>query len=133
MKKLNKIILLTLLFSGVFTIKSYAQQESQFTQYMYNTGTINPAYVGSHGTLDVVSLYRNQWTGLNGAPKTLNLTGGSPIGEHIGLGISFIQEEIGPSEESTMVADFSYTISLQDDLKLAFGIKAGINLLNIDY
>ncbi|RLD64873.1 MAG: hypothetical protein DRI84_08005 [Bacteroidetes bacterium] len=133
MKKINKIILLTLLFSGVLTIKSYAQQESQFTQYMYNTATINPAYVGSHGTLDIISLYRNQWAGLNGAPKTLNLTGGSPIGENLGLGLSFVQDEIGPSEESTIAVDFSYTLNLQNDLKFSFGLKGGINLLNIDY
>jgi len=133
MKQINKIIILSIFFSGIFTLSGYAQQESQFTQYMYNTGTVNPAYVGSRGTLNIVSLYRNQWVGLDGAPVTINLSGGLPVGNNLGLGLSFTQDDIGPQEESTITIDVSYTIPLQNELKFSFGIKGGINSLNIDY
>ncbi len=114
---------------------SYAQQDSQYTQYMYNTQTINPAYVGSRGALSITSLYRNQWVGLEGAPETLNFSLNKPIGEseQIGFGLSFYKDKIGPADESLITMDFSYTIQMSDEVKLAFGIKGGINLLNVDY
>jgi len=134
MIKKNILIGLLLCCSAVFVNTSYAQQESQFTQYMYNTGTINPAYVGTRGSFEATALYRSQWVGLDGAPRTFNLTGNSPIGERIGVGISFTQDNITPSEESTIAADFSYTIPMNNNnLNLSFGLKGGINLLNIDY
>ncbi|MCX2679833.1 type IX secretion system membrane protein PorP/SprF [Galbibacter sp. EGI 63066] len=112
-----------------------AQQDSQFTQYMYNTETINPAYAGSRGVLSLTSLYRTQWVGLDGAPKTLNFTANTPLGDEqkVGVGLTFTQDKIGPSDKSTIAADFSYTIPFNNDVRLAFGIKGGINLLNIDY
>lgn len=116
--------------------KLQAQQDSQFTQYMYNTQTVNPAYAGTRGVTSLTALYRAQWIGLEGAPKTFNFTGSTPLGdmEHIGLGFAFIKDQIGPADESTIAADFSYTIQLNDfDTKLAFGLKGGINLLNVDY
>lgn len=133
MSQNNFLLTITLYITLSLFNVCFAQQDSQFTQYMYNTGTINPAYTGTRGIMEITSLYRAQWVGLDGAPRTFNLTGGTPVGERIGLGISFIQDNIKPSEESTISADFSYTIPVNDRLKLSFGIKAGINLLNIDY
>jgi len=118
---------------GVFINTAYAQQDSQYTQYMYNTGTINPAYVGSRGMFELTSLYRSQWIGVEGEPKTLNFTTNMPLKEKSGLGIAFIQDQIGPSRESTITGDFSYTIPVADNLSLSFGIKGGLNILNIDY
>ena len=118
------------------SLQMQAQQDSQYTQYMYNTQTINPAYAGSRGFLSITPLYRNQWMGLNGAPETLNLGLHSPLGEAqiIGLGLNFTKDKIGPSDESTITGDVSYSIPLNDyDLKLAFGVKGGFNLLNVDY
>ncbi|WP_299114032.1 type IX secretion system membrane protein PorP/SprF [uncultured Winogradskyella sp.] len=114
----------------------HAQQDSQYTQYMYNTQTINPAYAGSRGLLSITPLYRNQWVGLDGAPETLNFSLNTPLGDsqRTGLGLSFIQDKIGPADESNITGDFSYSIPLDDnDVKLAFGLKAGVNLLNVDY
>ena len=112
-----------------------AQQDSQYTQYMYNTQTINPAYVGSQDGFVVNSLYRNQWVGLEGAPETLNFSFNTPIGqnERVGLGLSFFKDRIGPADESQIALDISYNIPLDNGFKLAFGMKGGINLLNVDY
>lgn len=129
----NGIVLLVLLLVSVSD--SWAQQDSQFTQYMYNTQTVNPAYAGSHGYLSMVALYRAQWVGLNGAPTTMNFSLNTALGrdQKLGLGLSAIQDDIGPSNESNLVSDISYAIPLNNHLKLAFGLKAGVNLWSVDY
>lgn len=112
----------------------YSQQDSQFTQYMYNTQTINPAYAGSRGVLNFTSLYRTQWVGLDGAPETLNFAVNSPLGERVGGGLSFYRDAIGISVENNITADFSYTIPLNDnDTYFSFGLSAGLNILDVDY
>lgn len=133
--KFKIILVLILLFVSATFTSSFAQQDSQFTQYMYNTSTINPAYAGSRGVLSINSLYRTQWVGLEGAPKTLTASIHSPVkdGSPIGLGLNFISDEIGPTKESNLTADFSYTIPVSDKAKLAFGLKAGVNLLDVDF
>jgi len=116
--------------------KVYAQQDSQYTNYMYNTQVINPAYAGSRDQTTALLLYRNQWVGIDGAPTTYNFGIHTPIGqeERLGLGLNFFKDEIGPADESNITADASYTIPVSSGgAKLAFGIKGGINLLNIDY
>ena len=123
MKKL--IIAMTVVLTGLSSTVN-AQQDPQYTQYMYNQAVINPAYAGSTGNLTIVSLYRNQWTGFDGAPKTITLSGHSPIGEKTGLGLSFISDQHGPVKENNIYADFSYTIDLGEESKLALGAKAGV-------
>lgn len=110
------------------------QQDSQYSQYMYNTVSINPAYAGNRGMLSAFGMYRNQWVGLEGAPETLNFSINSPIGlKRVGLGLSFISDRIGPSSEDIVTADFSYTIPVfNPETKLSFGLKAGVNMFNLD-
>ena len=131
--KTKPITLLVLMLIGVITL-NFGQQDSQYTQYMYNTQTVNPAYAGSRGMLSFNGLYRTQWVGLDGAPETLNFSMNTPLGEKgVGLGLSFFSDKIGPSIESNIMADFSYTVHVSENTKLSFGIKGGINLLNVDY
>lgn len=112
---------------------SFAQQDAQFTQYMYNTININPAYAGSRGALSVFGLYRTQWVGLDGAPKTMSFSVNSPINNsNIGVGVSVINDKIGPVNENNISADLSYTIQTSADTKLSFGIKGTANLFNLD-
>jgi len=112
----------------------YSQQDSQFTQYMYNTININPAYAGSRGVMSIFGLYRNQWVGLDGAPTTMTGSLNTPIGNsNIGLGLSVISDKIGPSDETSISADVSYSIPTSDTWKLSFGLKATANLLNVDF
>ncbi|WP_029489535.1 PorP/SprF family type IX secretion system membrane protein [Aquimarina agarivorans] len=123
------LILLTCAATGL-----YAQQDAQYTQYMYNTISINPAYAGSRGVLSVVGLHRSQWVGLPGAPRTQTLALHSPIGlGRVGLGGSVVQDEIGPAEETYANIDFSYSIPTSDEGKLSFGLKAGVHLLSVDF
>ncbi|TDP03210.1 type IX secretion system membrane protein PorP/SprF [Flavobacterium sp. 245] len=112
---------------------TYAQQEPQYTQYMYNTLTVNSAYAGSLGHLAITGLYRTQWVGLEGAPSTQSFTLDTPVGKNVGLGLSIVSEEIGPSEEQFIDANFSYTIQSGQTHKLSFGVKGGGRVLNIDW
>ncbi len=112
----------------------YGQQDPQYTQYMYNTININPAYAGSRGVMSIFGLYRTQWVGLDGAPKTAAFSINTPINNSkLGLGLSFVNEAIGAMDENAISADLSYTIDLGERYKLAFGIKGSANLLNVDY
>lgn len=133
MKKIHKIIA-TALLSIVFC-HSYAQQDAQYTQYMYNTISVNPAYAGSRGVMSIMGLHRSQWVGLDGAPRTQTLTANTPLGskERLGLGLSIVNDQIGPTDETQFGVDFSYSIQTSDEGKLSFGIKAGAHLLNIDF
>jgi type IX secretion system PorP/SprF family membrane protein len=112
----------------------YSQQDSQFTQYMYNTVNINPAYAGSRGVLSIFGLHRNQWVGLDGAPVTNTLSLNTPINNSkIGLGVSVINDRIGPSDENAISVDISYSVPTSETFKLSFGIKGTANLLNVDF
>jgi len=129
MFSMKKIILT--MFAGLlgFSYSGYAQQDPHYTQYMYNQSVVNPAYAGSKETLALGVLYRNQWTGLEGAPQTLTLFGHSRVGKKVGVGISAISDRLGPTEENNVYADFSYTLELGGRHKLALGVKAGMTML----
>ena len=118
------------MFTGVL---SYAQQDAQFTQYMYNTINVNPAYAGSRGALSMFALHRTQWVGLDGAPVTNTVSVNTPInGSNLGLGVSLINDKIGPTTENAISADLSYTIQTSEIWKLSFGVKATANLFDLD-
>ena len=111
----------------------YAQQDAQFTQYMYNTINVNPAYAGSRGVMSIFALHRTQWVGLDGAPTTNAISINTPFnGSRLGLGISVISDKIGPTKENTLSTDFSYTIPTSENVKLSFGIKATANIFDLD-
>ncbi len=115
------------------TISGYAQQDSQYTQYMYNAINVNPAYAGSRGVLSIFGLYRTQWVGLEGAPQTASFSANSPINNsNLGVGASLVNDKIGPTNETTISADISYTLQTSPDFKLSFGIKGSANLFNLD-
>lgn len=129
--RLQKYALLLLVMASGVSVK--AQQESQFTHYMYNTVSVNPAYAGSRDVLSITGLYRTQWVGLEGAPETATFSLNTPVNDRIGLGVSFMNDRIGPSAENNFNIDLSYNIILDQDWRLFFGVKASGNLLNIDY
>ena len=132
MKK-SYIAVILLILLGTFS--GNAQQDPQYTQYMYNTQVVNPAYAGSRDVLSIGLLYRTQWVGLNGAPKTATLTADTPIGslDNMGLGFSLVHDEIGPATETNITVDYSYTINTSHSSELSFGVKAGIDLLDVDF
>lgn len=126
---------LLLLFIGLWSYFScYAQQDAQYTQYMYNTVGVNPAYAGTRGHFTGILLHRSQWVGLEGAPQTQTFSIHSPLrNEKIGLGLSAINDKLGPTKELYVNIDFSYILPVTQNGKLSFGLKAGGNFLNVDY
>ncbi len=125
------IVLVFILISA----SSFAQQDPQYTHYMYNTLSVNPAYAGQRETLSVVGIHRSQWVGIDGAPQTQSLGIHSPLrNERIGLGLNIVNDALGPARETFVDANFSYTIPLNaNDFKLSFGIKGGLHLLDTDW
>lgn len=131
-----KFRLFTWCFLGLGSAIAFAQQDAQYTQYMYNTMSVNPAYAGSRGQLSLAALYRSQWVGLEGAPKTFTLNLHSPIRDsRVGYGISVVNDNIGDGvvQETYIDAAISYTIDVSRDAKLSFGLKGGGNLLSLDF
>jgi type IX secretion system PorP/SprF family membrane protein len=127
----TRIVFLVLLLSG---FASQAQQDAQYTQYMYNTININPAYAGSRDVLSIFGLYRTQWVGLDGAPNTATFSIQTPIeGSKIGLGLDIVNDKLGPSDETNIALDASYYIKTSERYKLSFGIKGSANLYNVDF
>ena len=117
----------------LFGILSYSQQDSQFTQYMYNTINVNPAYAGTRETFNAFVLHRNQWVGLDGAPVTNTASINTNVGDSkFGVGLSFVNDNIGPTQENAISADIAYIIPLSGEYKLSFGIKGTANLYSLD-
>lgn len=129
MKNIYHIILI--LFAGVFTAS--AQQESQYSQYMYNTMTFNPGYTGSREVVSALGLYRTQWVGLEGAPKTMNFSLQSPMGSQYGIGLNVVSDQIGPVKNTGATLNLSYTILGSTDVKYSFGINGGFDNFNVNY
>lgn len=132
----KKHFLIPFLFVVVTFQGLMAQQDAQYTQYMYNTLSVNPAYAGSRGQLTFAGLYRSQWVGLDGAPETFTINLHSPIrNSRLGYGISIVNDNIGDGvvQETYLDAVLSYTLEFAGDNKLSFGLKAGGNMLNLDF
>ncbi|WP_310992998.1 PorP/SprF family type IX secretion system membrane protein [Aequorivita marina] len=102
-----------------------AQQDPQYTQYMYNMNVVNPAYAGSKESLSFTALYRDQWSSFDGHPISFAFAAHSPISDRVGVGVSAIRDEVGPVQETNVYADFSYTVPVSNTIKLALGLKAG--------
>jgi len=129
MKKLYFTALVaTLAFAEV-----HAQQDPHYTQYMYNMSVINPAYAGSKESISGGLLYRKQWVEIEDAPTTGTFFIHSPVGRNVGLGLSVISDKIGPVEENNVFGDFSYTLNLGGEHRLAFGLKAGVTMHKVDF
>lgn len=125
---------LILMMVGIFLFltDTFAQQDPQYSQYMYNMDLVNPAYAGSRGTLSLNLMARKQWTDVDGSPKTITFDGNAPVARNVGMGLSVVADEHGPAKEQNIFADVSYTISTSEDSRLAFGLKAGVTLLDVN-
>jgi|TARA_R110002051_G_scaffold66515_8_gene120470 type IX secretion system PorP/SprF family membrane protein len=122
-----------LLFSFLNFI-AYGQKEPQYTQYMYNIGSFNPAYVGTVETPEIAGLYRAQWIDIPGAPRTLRFGANLPFkNEKVGLGLNIISDQLGPVSQTYADISYSYQIMVTDETKLSFGIDAGGSFLNVDF
>jgi len=106
----------------------FAQQDPQYTHYMYNMSVVNPAYAtGTESVLNLGGLYRTQWVGAVGAPKSFTFFGHMPVNDKIEVGVSLISDDIGDGakKENNFFADFAYVLKFRNNHKLSFGVKAG--------
>jgi len=123
-------------FTLLLSLDITAQQDPQFTHYMYNTMTVNSGYAGQRDVLSITGLYRTQWVGIDGAPKTLTFGVHGPLrNERLGLGLNVVSDQLGPAKETSVDGNFSYTIPLDiyGDLELSFGLKAGAHSLDTNW
>lgn len=126
----SKYISLLLLVFAAFTAK--AQQEVQFSDYKLNISLFNPAFAGYFDG-SAMLIYRTQFVGIDGAPQSQNFNVNAPINRKMGLAFNAVNESLGVTNEVTLTGDYSYSIDVSDENLLSFGIKAGFNILNVDY
>ncbi|MCL5246208.1 type IX secretion system membrane protein PorP/SprF [Cellulophaga sp. 20_2_10] len=110
-----------------------AQQAPQYTQYMYNTMSLNSGYTGTGGNLEATVLHRSQWVGLDGAPTSQSFSIQGKLKERIGVGLSAINDKLGASNNIVVNANFAYELPLGYTTKLSLGLNAGLDILNIDW
>ncbi len=127
MKTIPYILLAFCLVTGTV---AKAQQDPNYTMYIYNMNLINPAYAGANTTTDVGINVRSQWASIQGAPETQSFIFGTPVGKNMGLGLSVISDQTFIEKQTSIAADFSYHLKLSNDLDLYFGVKAGFNSYN---
>lgn len=130
-----KKILLLLLLTGFFN-KAAAQQDPQYTHYMYNLSVVNPAYAtATPEVLNLGGLYRSQWVGAVGAPKTFTFFAHMPASKNVELGLSFISDEIGEGakKENNIFGDFAYVLQLNNNHRLSLGLKAGVTIFETNF
>jgi type IX secretion system PorP/SprF family membrane protein len=132
----HKIIKYLLVLLVIFlTSKLQAQQDPQFTHYMYNMSVINPAYATDNAdVINLGGLYRAQWVGVEGAPTTQTFFAHKPMSKRVEIGLSVVHDEIGNVvKENNIYADFAYVLPLGESTKLSFGLKAGVTLFDTDF
>jgi type IX secretion system PorP/SprF family membrane protein len=123
-------ITIAVLLSSIGT--TLAQQEPQFAQYFDNTLFVNPAYAGSKGVLNAMAIHREQWVGFEGRPRSTTFSLQSPLNyESVGLGLTLVNDVVGPLQQTMVYGDFSYSLKFSGNRKLAFGLKAGANIINV--
>ena len=127
---MKKIIILAAL---VITNLVKAQQDPQFTQYFDNFLHVNPAYAGSSGMLSATAIHREQWVGFAGNLRSTTMSLHTPLNyRSVGLGLTAVNDMIGPIHQTAVYADFSYTLKLGKTARLALGLKGGVNMLNFN-
>ncbi|HEY6159816.1 MAG TPA: type IX secretion system membrane protein PorP/SprF [Bacteroidia bacterium] len=122
-----------ILFAMLLGLRAAAQQDPQYSQYMFNHLAINPAYAGTRDALSLTMVSRNQWTGIDGAPKTNSLSLHGPLpSKKIGLGLELINDRLGPKNVSGASLSYSYNIHFLSG-KLSFGLRTGFYSYTIDW
>ncbi len=129
--KYSLLILYIILGTNISGI--YAQQDPMFTQYMFNTLAINPAYAGSREVMSLMILGRQQWVGFEGAPTTATFTGHLPVYNNMAVGASLVYDSYGPVNQTSFFIDYAYHLKMNDKLKLSLGLNGGFNNYAIDY
>lgn len=119
---------------ALFHIQTWAQREPLYSQYMYNIGSFNAAYVGTVEKPDVSFLVRTQWMGFPGYNNTIRFGANLPLGnEKNGLGMNIVSDKIGPTSQTFLDFAYSFQVQLSEEARLSFGLEAGATFLNTDF
>lgn len=133
-KLISKYVFFALILALCAIQTGHAQKEPQYTQYMYNIGSFNPAYVGTTETPEIAGLYRAQWLDIPGAPRTIRFGTNIPLSnEKMGIGFNVISDQLGPSTQTYVELAYSYQLNVTESTKLSFGMDAGGSFLNVDF
>lgn len=121
-----------LLFLLLLPAVARAQQDPLYAMYMWNTSAVDPAYAGSTDGLSATALAREQWVGLDGAPSTQTLTLHAPLPvRSLGAGMSVVHDRSGPVDDMQVFGDIAYQVRASADARLAFGLKAGVEMMQV--
>lgn len=128
MKK--NLLLLSLAFAA---LTARAQQDPLYSQYINNPFVLNPAYAGLTNNLNMTVSYRNQWSSLEGSPRTLNASGHLSVNDNkMGVGLMLVADKIGNRTLSEAMVSYSYRIELEHGKIFSFGLQAGVSNFSID-
>ena len=129
-----KKLLLIIADLAIFAQDSYAQQDTEYTQYMFNPQIFNPAYVGSREVTSLNGIYRNQWVGIDGAPVSMNFGIHGPLkNDNVALGAFIENDQLGIHNRTRIYGQFAYRIPISDAARLSLGVQGGILNLNSDF
>lgn len=129
----NKLAFTLFMVLALVCQKANAQQEPLYTQYMFNTVSVNPAYAGTRNAMNMLFISRLQWTGIDGAPKTHNFTMHTPLNNYkMGVGFSIVADSYGPVNNYYFNFNYAYRINLTEKITLSMGIKGGIYNYYVD-
>ncbi len=109
-----------------------AQQLPQLSQYNSQDYLYDPAVAGSRPWFEIRSAHRNQWVGIQDAPRTFVLSATTPLGSHMGLGGYIFTDNVGPSRRTGMQLSYAYHLKINDDIKLGMGLSFGMVQFLID-
>jgi type IX secretion system PorP/SprF family membrane protein len=130
----NKSFYIGLLVLLLNTSNIWSQSDVKLSSFFLTPITYNPAYAGSYEGMSFTSLYSSQWVGFEGAPKTLFVNGhGTFFGPNTGLGAEIMHDEIGVTTDTKMLGNYAHHLRLNDNWRLALGIKAGVSWYSVDY
>lgn len=129
--RIEKFVVLLIM---IFCLNSYGQQRPFFTQYMYNTMSVNSGYVGSTDNMEITSLVRSQWGGFDGAPETQTINFISPLGNKgLAMGVNIVNDKIGPVSQQSIEGSLAYKIRVNRNSELSFGLNFGGNFFSADW
>lgn len=129
MKNIKYILIFAVLLASG---KLFAQQDPSYTLYKYNMNIVNPAYAGTNGYTELNLNIRSQWVNLKGSPETQSLSFAKPINDKIGIGFSFVNDQVDVIKETDFAVDFSYKLQVSETSDLYLGIKAGAYTFKAD-
>lgn len=131
-EKMKKNYILFLCFA--FSLLCKAQQDPQYNLYQFNQMVINPAYAGARDGISVIASVRNQWAGIDGAPRTSCMSVHGPVlNKHVGIGLTVVNDKMGPRNMTGVYGNFAYIAKLSSKFKLSFGLNAGYNRFQFDF